>query len=94
MNASPTLSLSVRVERWPIAGAFSISRGSKTEAAVVVAELTDGRHRGRGECVPYPRYGETADGVSAAIAAMAPALAAGLDLAAADKSELARMGHD
>ena len=42
------LSLSVRVERWPIAGAFAISRGTKTEAVVVVAELSDGVYRGRG----------------------------------------------
>jgi hypothetical protein len=40
------LSLTVRTERWPIAGAFSISRGAKTEAQVVVAELNDGRHHG------------------------------------------------
>jgi len=73
------LSLSVRVERWPIAGAFTISRGAKTQAVVVVAELADGEHRGRGECVPYARYGETVDGVAAAIAAMAEPIAAGLD---------------
>ena len=42
--------LSVHSERWPIAGTFSISRGSKTEAEVVVAELTDGHFVGRGEC--------------------------------------------
>ena len=65
------LSLSVRVERWPIAGAFTISRGAKTEAVVVVAELDDGRRRGRGECVPYARYGETVEGVAAAIEAQA-----------------------
>ena len=47
--ATLPLSLTVRTERWPIAGAFSISRGAKTEAQVVVAELNDGRHRGRGE---------------------------------------------
>ncbi|HYZ43638.1 MAG TPA: dipeptide epimerase, partial [Xanthobacteraceae bacterium] len=47
------LALCVRVERWPIAGSFTISRGAKTEAVVVVAELFDGTHRGRGECVPY-----------------------------------------
>jgi L-alanine-DL-glutamate epimerase-like enolase superfamily enzyme len=70
--------LSVRTERWPIAGAFTISRGAKTEAVVVVAELDDGTHRGRGECVPYARYGETVEGVAAAIAAMAPAIAQGL----------------
>ncbi len=64
-------SLTVRSERWPIAGAFTISRGSKTEAEVVVAELTDGTICGRGECVPYARYGETIAGVAAAIAGLA-----------------------
>jgi L-alanine-DL-glutamate epimerase-like enolase superfamily enzyme len=59
-----------RVEQWPIAGTFAISRGTKTQAAVVVAELSDGNYRGRGECVPYARYGETADGVVAAIEGM------------------------
>jgi L-Ala-D/L-Glu epimerase len=71
--------LSVRSERWPIAGAFTISRGSKTEAEVVVAELSDGELRGRGECVPYPRYSETVAGVIAALEGLAGALARGLD---------------
>src|SRR6266849_5838871 len=79
MSPQSPMSLSVRVERWPIAGSFAISRGAKTEAVVVVAELSDGRHRGRGECVPYARYGETADAVAAAIEATAPDLARGLD---------------
>jgi L-Ala-D/L-Glu epimerase / N-acetyl-D-glutamate racemase len=73
------LSLTVRIERWPIAGRFTISRGAKTEAAVVVAEVTDGAVAGRGECVPYSRYGETVDGVAAAIEAMRGPLAGGLD---------------
>ena len=73
------LSLSVRTESWPIAGAFSISRGAKTEAQVVVAELSDGRHRGRGECVPYARYDETVAGVMAALGAIGNKLAFGLD---------------
>jgi L-Ala-D/L-Glu epimerase len=73
------ISLSARVEIWPIANPFTISRGSKSEAVVVVADLDDGRHRGRGECVPYARYGETVDSVRAAIEAMAPAVARGLD---------------
>jgi len=76
------MELSTRIERWPLASAFTISRGSKTEAVVVVAELSDGNHRGRGECVPYARYGETPDGVVAAIEAMRPALRRGLDRAA------------
>ena len=78
MSLPQSLSLSVRVESWPIAGAFTISRGAKTEARVVVAELSDGRHRGRGECVPYARYGESVEGVAAAIEAMREALAGGL----------------
>jgi L-alanine-DL-glutamate epimerase-like enolase superfamily enzyme len=76
------LSLSARIERWPIAGTFTISRGAKTEAVVVVAEITDGRITGRGECVPYPRYGESPDSVMAAIEGLRPALEAGLDRAA------------
>lgn len=72
------MQLSVAAERWPIAGTFSISRGSKSEAVVVVAELTDGAHRGRGECTPYARYGESVASVIAQIEALRPQLAAGL----------------
>lgn len=50
-------------ETWPMAGTFTISRGSRTRVEVVVVELRDGDSRGRGECVPYPRYGESVDGV-------------------------------
>ncbi len=63
------LSVKVRAETWPIAGSFVISRGARTEVIVVVAEVSDGVHTGRGECVPYPRYGETVEGVVAQIAA-------------------------
>ena len=55
--------LTARAERWPLAETFVISRGAKTEAEVVVAEITDGAHRGWGEAVPYARYGETVAGV-------------------------------
>ncbi len=71
-------SLTARSERWPITGAFTISRGSKTEAEVVVAELSEGGICGRGECVPYARYGETVAGVAAAIAGLAEEVACGL----------------
>jgi len=71
--------LRVVIERWPIAGSFTISRGAKTEAVVVVAELSDGIHTGRGECVPYERYGETVERVAAVIEGMRQALAEGLD---------------
>jgi L-alanine-DL-glutamate epimerase-like enolase superfamily enzyme len=76
------LSLSISIEHWPIAGVFTISRGAKTEAAVVVAQLDQGEFSGRGECVPYARYGESVDSVVAAIEAMRAPLAHGLDRAA------------
>jgi L-alanine-DL-glutamate epimerase-like enolase superfamily enzyme len=71
--------LSVAVERFPISGGFNISRGAKHEAVVVVATISDAGHRGRGECVPYPRYGESVEGVVAAIEDCRPEIAAGLD---------------
>jgi len=78
---APPLSLAIHAETWPIAGTFAISRGAKTEAQVVVAELSDGRHKGRGECVPYGRYGETVDGVVRALSAMSGRLVADFDRA-------------
>ncbi|MGE0626875.1 MAG: N-acetyl-D-Glu racemase DgcA [Hyphomicrobiaceae bacterium] len=63
--------LSARIETWPIEGTFAISRGAKREAVVVVAEVSDGDIVGRGECVPYPRYGQTAEGTLAEIEVLA-----------------------
>jgi L-alanine-DL-glutamate epimerase-like enolase superfamily enzyme len=74
-------SFASRIERWPIAGSFTISRGAKTEAVTVVAEVSRDGHTGRGECVPYPRYGETPDATLAALEAMREAIAQGLDRA-------------
>ena len=71
--------LSVARRAWPLAQAFTISRGSRTTAEVVVAEVHDGEFRGRGECVPYPRYGESVDSVVAALEAMKGAVFSGLD---------------
>jgi L-alanine-DL-glutamate epimerase-like enolase superfamily enzyme len=73
------MNLSARIERWPLAGAFTISRGSKTEAVVIVAELDDGVHRGRGEAVPYARYGEVPERVLDTIEALRPAVERDLD---------------
>ena len=73
--------LVVRDERWPIAGAFTISRGSKTEAHVVVAEISRDGATGRGECTPYGRYGETVEGVLAEIERVRGDIEAGLDKA-------------
>jgi len=67
MTSSPRPTLSARIERWPIKGAFAISRGAKTEAVTVVAEISRAGHIGRGECVPYGRYGETPEATLAAI---------------------------
>jgi len=69
--------LSVTVERFPINGSFTIARGSRTEAVVVVAHLAENGVAGRGECVPYARYGESIDSVVAAIGAARAAVEAG-----------------
>jgi L-Ala-D/L-Glu epimerase len=82
MTSSESLKLIARIERWPIAGAFTISRGAKTEAVTVVAEVRRGGHTGRGECVPYARYGETPEATLEALMAMQQPLAHGLDRAA------------
>ena len=71
-------SLTVSIERFPIAGTFTISRGSRTEAVVVTASIKDDGALGRGECVPYPRYGESVEGVAAAIEALRPQIETGL----------------
>jgi L-Ala-D/L-Glu epimerase / N-acetyl-D-glutamate racemase len=71
--------LDARIERWPIAGSFIISRGAKTEAVTVVAEVSRGDRTGRGECVPYPRYGETPEETLAALKSMQEPVARGLD---------------
>jgi L-Ala-D/L-Glu epimerase / N-acetyl-D-glutamate racemase len=79
MTSAKAPRLAARIERFPIAGSFTISRGAKTEAMVVVAELDDGTHRGRGECVPYPRYGETPEAALKALLGLGEALAGGID---------------
>jgi L-alanine-DL-glutamate epimerase-like enolase superfamily enzyme len=79
MTSSESPLLVARIERWPIAGSFTISRGAKTEAVTVVAEIRRGGLIGRGECVPYPRYGETPDAILAALQSMQEPLSRGLD---------------
>ncbi|MCA3554645.1 N-acetyl-D-Glu racemase DgcA [Aestuariivirga sp.] len=70
--------LTIAEERWPIAGSFAISRGSKTEAHVVTVTLEDGGVVGRGECVPYPRYAETVPRTVAALEAARSRIEAGI----------------
>lgn len=74
------LKLTVAHESWPIAGGFTISRGTKTAAEVVTVTLEDENGAvGRGECVPYARYRETVDGVVAALEAARGKIEAGLE---------------
>lgn len=76
------IGLEVAVERWPISGTFTIARGSKSLAEVVVVTLRQGEAAGRGECVPYARYGESLSRVLAAIESLRAPLAAGLSRSA------------
>ncbi len=71
--------LSVRHECWPLARPFTIARGSKTSADVVVVEAEAYGHRGRGEAVPYARYGETVPDVLDCLRAHTASAASGLD---------------
>jgi L-Ala-D/L-Glu epimerase len=62
--------VSVEAETFPLARAFTISRGSRTEARVLTATVEEGGFAGRGECVPYARYGETLESVAAQVEAL------------------------
>lgn len=59
--------ISVTADVLRLAQAFTISRGSRMEAKVLTVQITRFGMTGRGECVPYARYGETLDSVIAQI---------------------------
>lgn len=80
--------ISIESEHWPIAGAFTISRGSKTEAEVVTVTIRENGATGRGECVPYGRYGETVKDVLASIKVIGQSIADGMT-----RDELQRAMH-
>ncbi|MEM8572994.1 MAG: dipeptide epimerase, partial [Pseudomonadota bacterium] len=61
------MQVSVTREVFRLAQVFTISRGSRTEAQVLTVTVSDGGHTGRGECVPYARYNETLESVTAEI---------------------------
>jgi len=89
--------LFVEAERFPLASAFTISRGSKTEAAVLTCTVREGDNAGRGECVPYARYGETLESVTGHILAARDAFVSGAShrsLVAAMKPGAARNALD
>ena len=69
--------LSVTQESWPLATPFRISRGVKTVAHVIVVEIREGAARGRGEGVPYARYGETLESVLEQVRTVAAAVSRG-----------------
>jgi L-alanine-DL-glutamate epimerase-like enolase superfamily enzyme len=73
------VALTLHRESWPLRGSFTISRGTRTTVEVVVAEISDGDARGRGECVPYARYGESVDSVLSQIEGLRDRLSHGLD---------------
>lgn len=61
--------MDIKVTRdvFQLAQIFTISRGSRTQAEVLTVRITDGDHVGIGECVPYARYGESLESVTAEI---------------------------
>ncbi len=72
--------LQVNVERWPLRQAFTIARGSKIEAEVIVVQISDGTYTGCGECVPYKRYSEDIVSVHAQIESVRAEVENGLDV--------------
>jgi len=72
-------SFAIRAETWPVKGRFAISRGTTTAVDLVLVELGADGHRGRGECRPYRRYGETVDGVIAALETLRGPVEQGLE---------------
>ncbi|WP_320200078.1 N-acetyl-D-Glu racemase DgcA [Agrobacterium sp. rho-13.3] len=71
--------LEATTEVFPVAGSFTISRGSRTEVRVVVCSISQDGIKGVGECVPYTRYGESIEGVMADIQAVSDVISNGLD---------------
>lgn len=69
--------LRVFEESWPLHTPFVISRGSRSEAKVVVVEIEEDGVKGAGECTPYPRYGESIASVMAQIMAIGEQLERG-----------------
>ncbi|MFY1713423.1 N-acetyl-D-Glu racemase DgcA [Tritonibacter mobilis] len=64
------MKITVTPDVFKLAQVFTISRGSRTEAKVLTVRVEDGDHVGWGECVPYARYDETLESVTAEIEAL------------------------
>ena len=72
----------IKCDSWPISGGFRIARGAKSVAKTLTVTIRQGDHAGRGECVPYGRYGESVASVRAQIEALRGAIEGGLSRAA------------
>ncbi len=79
LSALPPLRLRASAQAWPLAAPFTIARGTKTAAHVLVVAVAGEGCQGRGEAVPYARYGETMDEALAALKASAARLTHGFD---------------
>lgn len=73
------MKLSLAENTAPLKNVFAISRGAKTEAKTVIVQLQSEGAIGRGECVPYPRYGESPASVMAQIEQIRADIEAGMD---------------
>ncbi|WP_456294718.1 dipeptide epimerase [Vibrio sp. AK197] len=73
------MKVTVNTQSWPIRGSFTISRGSKTHAETIVVEIEHQGMIGRGECVPYGRYGESIDSVKAEIESVIAQVESGIN---------------
>jgi len=72
--------LDIRLETLPLSVPFRISRGEKREAQEIRVAIRDGGAAGEGACVPYARYGESAEGVLETLEAVRPDIEGGLGL--------------
>lgn len=70
--------IDIRSETWLTKGTFRIARGSRSHVEVITVAITEGDHKGQGECVPYARYGETCADVISTIERVLPTLSQNL----------------
>lgn len=73
--------LTARIETWPVAGSFVIARGATTQVDVVVVQIADGRHTGKGESTPIYYHGESPETVLDQVEAMSGAISRGMNRA-------------
>lgn len=93
-NSCHRRTVSARPETWSLARPFRIARGSKNEARVIVVEVAQEGMTGRGECVPYARYGETQESVLAGITRLAGTVEGGAGRDDLREAGAARNGVD